>query len=252
MEKITSKVFFLSLAMVLSGCSASVEEVDKVPDLSAQALYADAREALDNGLFQKSIQLLSAIDSRFPFGPISHQVQLDLIYAYYKSGDAAQGLALADRFLRLNPTHANADYVYYMRGLINLSTEENLFQDAVGIDRSDRDPTGAKDAFKDLKKVVEDYPQSKYAADARKRMLGIKSRLARYELAVAKFYLEREAYAAAANRSRYIVEYFSPGEEVEQALLIMIQCYDKLGMTELKSNAKQVLAANYPESGLID
>lgn len=252
MEKITSKVFFLSLAMVLSGCSASVEEVDKVPDLSAQALYADAREALDNGLFQKSIQLLSAIDSRFPFGPISHQVQLDLIYAYYKSGDAAQGLALADRFLRLNPTHANADYVYYMRGLINLSTEENLFQDAVGIDRSDRDPSGAKDAFKDLKKVVEDYPQSKYAADARKRMLGIKSRLARYELAVAKFYLEREAYAAAANRSRYIVEYFSPGDEVEQALLIMIQCYDKLGMTELKSNAKQVLAANYPENSLID
>ena len=89
---------------------------------------------LDNGLYNKAIQILSAIDSRFPFGPISHQVQLDLIYSYYKSGDSAQGLALAERFLRLNPNHANIDYVYYMRALINLSTEQNLFQDLAGID----------------------------------------------------------------------------------------------------------------------
>jgi len=251
MDKLTFKTIFLVLLLTLFGCSSSDElEVDKIPDKSAQALFTDARSALDSGLYKKAIQILSAIDSRFPFGPISHQVQLDLVYAYYKSGDSAQGIALADRFLRLNPNHANIDYIYYMRALINISTEENLFQDLAGIDRSDRDPTASREAFNNFKTILADYPQSKYAADSRKRMIAIKSRLANYELSVARFYLKREAYASAANRGRYIVEYYSPSEEVEQALEIMIECYDKMGLDELKSNAKQVLAANYPNNSL--
>ncbi|MEW6982130.1 outer membrane protein assembly factor BamD [Colwelliaceae bacterium 6471] len=252
MEKMTIKVMFIMLTLAIAGCSSSEKnDIDKVPDKSAQALFADARESLDNGLYQKAIQILSAIDSRFPFGPISHQVQIDLIYAYYKSGNADQGIALADRFLRLNPTHPNVDYVYYMRALINLATETNLFQNLAGIDRSDRDPTASKDAFNDLKTLITNYPQSKYAVDARKRMIEIKSRLAKYELAVARFYLDRDAYVSAANRGKYIVKYYSPSKEVEQALEIMIQCYEKLGLEDLKTNAKQVLAANYPNNPLL-
>lgn len=252
MEKLTTKIIFIALVLVLSGCSSSENELEIIPDKSAQALFVDARTALDNGLYQKAISTLSAIDSRFPFGPISHQVQLDLIYAYYKVGDSAQGIALTDRFLRLNPSNPNIDYVYYMRALINLSTEENLFQDIVGIDRSDRDPSASREAFNDLKRVVTNYPESKYAADSRKRMIGIKSRLAQYELSVATFYLKREAYASAANRGRYIIEYYTPSPEVESALEIMIKCYDKLGLVDLKKNTLQVLAANYPNNSLFN
>ena len=252
MQNLTMKIILVALAISLTACSSSENEMDQIPDKAAQPLFVDARTALDNGLYQKAIQILSAIDSRFPFGPISHQVQIDLIYAYYKSGDAAQGIALADRFLRLNPNNPNIDYVYYMRALINLSTEENLFQDMAGIDRSNRDPSASRDAFKDLKYIVTAFPESKYAADARKRMIKIKSRLAQYELKVADFYLKRDAWASAANRGRYIVEYFSPSPEVEQALEIMIESYDKLGLDDLKKNSLQVLAANYPKNSLIN
>jgi len=251
MEKLTTKIIFITLALVLTGCSSSVKELEKVPDKSAQALFVDARASLENGLYQKAILTLSAIDSRFPFGPISHQVQLDLIYAYYKVGDSAQGIALTDRFIRLNPSNPNIDYVYYMRALINVSTEENLFQDIAGIDRSDRDPSASREAFKYLKRVVTDYPESKYAADSRKRMIEIKSRLAKYELSVANFYLKREAYASAANRGRYIIEYYTPSPEIETALEIMVECYDKLGLADSKKNTLQVLAANYPNNSLI-
>ena len=252
MQKLTIKIIILALSLGLAACSSSDKnDIQKVPDKSAQALFVDARTALDSGLYQKAIHILSAIDSRFPFGPISHQVQLDLIYAYYKSGNAPQGIALSDRFLRLNPDNVNIDYVYYMRALINISTEENLFQDLAGIDRSDRDPTASRAAFKDMQNILTDYPQSKYAADARKRMIGIKSRLARYELSVARFYMKRDAWASAANRGKYIVEYFSPSLEVEQALEVMIECYDKLGLQDLKINAKQVLAANYPDNDFV-
>jgi outer membrane protein assembly factor BamD len=252
MEKLTVKIIISLLVLSLTACSSSDNELEKVPDKSAQSLFTDARGALDNGLYQKAIQILGAIDSRFPFGPISHQVQLDLIYAYYKSGDSAQGIALSDRFLRLNPNNSNVDYVYYMRALINLSTEENLFQDLAGIDRSDRDPEASRNAFNDFKTIVSDFPDSKYAADARQRMIAIKSRLAKYEIAVAKFYMKREAYASAANRGRYVVQYFSPSPEVEEALEVMIESYEKLGLKDLKKNAMQVLAANYPKNSLVN
>jgi len=251
MEKLTIKIILTVIALALTGCSSSEKELEVVPDKSAQALFVDARSALDSGLYQKAIQILGAIDSRFPFGPISHQVQLDLIYAYYKSGDAAQGIALTDRFLRLNPNNSNIDYVYYMRALINISTEDNLFQDFAGIERSDRDPTASRSAFTDFKRIITEFPESKYAADSRKRMISIRSRLAQYEISVAKFYLERDAYASAANRGRYVVEYFSPSPEVEEALEIMIECYDKLELNDLKKNSLQVLAANYPKNALV-
>ncbi len=252
MEKLTLKIIFTLMVLTLTACSSSDNQLEKVPDKSAQSLFSDARSALDNGLYQKAIQILGAIDSRFPFGPISHQVQLDLIYAYYKSGDSAQGIALADRFLQLNPNNSNVDYVYYMRALINISTEDNLFQDLAGIDRSDRDPAASRSAFNDFKTIVSDFPESKYAADSRQRMIAIKSRLAKYEIAVAKFYMKREAYASAANRGRYVVEYFSPSPEVEAALVLMIESYDKLGLKDLKKNAMQVLAANYPKNKLVN
>lgn len=249
MQKLSINVFLLTTAIALTGCSSS-NDVDMVPDKSAQALFFDAREALDNGVYQRAIQILSTIDARFPFGAISHQVQLDLLYAYYKMGNTEQGIALADRFLRLNPDHQDLDYVYYMKALINIATEKNTFQELVGIDRADRDPTASRQAFNDLKTILALYPESKYVADAKKQMLSIKSRLARYELAVAEFYFKREAYVSAANRGRYILEYYSPSDEVEGALEMMIASYDKLGLDDLRSNAQQVLAANYPGNDL--
>jgi len=252
MQKMTIKIILTVLTLALSGCSTIDDDIEKVPEKKAQSLFSDARAALDSGLYQKAIQILDAIDSRFPFGPVSHQVQLDLIYAHYRSGDAAQGIALADRFLRLNPDNANVDYVYYMRALINISTEENLFQDLAGVDRTDRDPAASRSAFNDFKSIITAYPESKYAADSRKRMIAIKYRLARYEIAVAKYYIKREAYASAANRGRYVIEHFAPSDVIEQALEVMIESYDKLGLLDLKKNAMQVMAANYPNNSFIN
>lgn len=250
MEKLTIKAILTIIILAISGCSSNSDK-PKVPNLSAQILFSDAREKLDKGLYVQAIEILTAIDSRFPFGPVSHQVQLDLVFAYYKSGDVAQGLALAERFLKLNPNHPNVDYVYYIRALINLSQDKNLFQEFAGIDRRDRDPKPSLNAFNDFKTIITNYPDSIYASDARQRMVGIKSRLAAYELKVAKYYIKREAWASAANRARYVVEYFSPSTEMEQALEIMIESYSQLELPELLSNAKQVLAVNFPDNPIV-
>jgi len=237
-----ANVILSTVMLAVVGCSSSPEDEQLVlGNRSEQALYQDAKEKMKLGNFNAATATLSALDSKYPFGPLSHQVQLDLIYSYYKSGKTTEAIATIDRFTRLNPNHSDVDYAIYMRGLTNMEADKNLFQELIGIDRSDRDPTRSRQAFEDFRRLIEKYPDSKYAADAQKRMLFIKSRLAKYEIAIARFYMRREAYVAAANRGRYVLEYYSDTPHVQEALEIMVECYDQLKLDELKNNAMKTL-----------
>lgn len=241
----------LGVIVGLTGCSSSENVEEQLAQTGAEQLYSSAQDALRSGNFSGASQILSSLDSRYPFGPLSHQVQLDLIYSYYKSGKTDQTLATIDRFIRLNPNHSDVDYAYYMRGLTNMESDSNLFQDILNIDRTDRDPSKSREAFEDFRRLIEAYPNSKYATDARKRMLFIKDRLASYEIAIARFYMRREAYVAAANRGRYVVEHYPDSDKVQQALEIMVTCYDILELNDLKQNAMKTLKLNYPNSEFI-
>ncbi|WP_218313132.1 outer membrane protein assembly factor BamD [Alteromonas antoniana] len=236
----------------LTGCSSSDNEEQVVlANMGAQQLYEKAKTSMEAGNFSNAAATLSALDSRYPFGPLSHQVQLDLIYSYYKSGKTEETLATVDRFIRLNPNHSDIDYAFYMRGLTNMESDSNLFQELMNIDRADRDPAKSREAFNDFRRLIQQYPNSKYAVDARKRMLHIKERLARYEIAIARFYMRREAFVAAANRGRYVIEHFPDSTQVQQALEIMVSSYEQLGLEELKQNAMKTLKLNYPDSEFI-
>ena len=249
---LSSIIVITALSLTLGACS-SVEEDQRelVANQGAHALYKEAKRNMDNGNFSAAAQILGSIDSRFPFGPLSHQVQLDLIYSYYKSGNMDQMLATIDRFVRLNPNHADVEYAIYMRGVVNMEQDNNLFQELFAVDRSDRDPSKSREAFEDFRTLLEKHPDSKYAADAKQRMVHIKDRLAKYEIAVARFYMRREAWVAAANRGRYVLEHFANTEQVRPALEIMVASYDQLGLEELRSNAVRTLQINYPESDFI-
>lgn len=230
----------LALA-VLTGCSSSDEIV---PDVPPAELYSDAQLSLQSGNWINAIEKLEALDSRYPFGPYSEQVQLDLIYAYYKNDDLALGQATIDRFTRLNPTHEKADWVLYMRGLTMMAQDRNFMHDLFNVERSDRDPEPARAAFRDFKKLLERYPNSLYAADAQKRLFALKNRLANYELAAADFYLRREAWIAAINRSQNIQRTYPDTEAARQSLDIMLQAYEELGLEEPINRTKQLIELN--------
>ncbi|MGQ8365041.1 outer membrane protein assembly factor BamD [Glaciecola sp. 1036] len=239
-------------AFGLAGCTSSEEEErELVANQGASALYQQAKRNMDLGNFTAAAEILSTIDSRFPFGQLSHQVQLDLIYAYYKTGNREQTLATIDRFIRLNPNHSDVDYAMYMRGLVNMESDNNLFQDLFNVDRGDRDPSASREAFEDFRRLLEKLPDSKYADDAKQRMVAIKDRLARHEISVARFYMRREAWVAAANRGRYVLEYFADTAQVQPALEIMVESYDQIGLEQLKQNALKTLKLNYPDSDFI-
>ncbi|GAA3708790.1 outer membrane protein assembly factor BamD [Oceanisphaera sediminis] len=234
----------LALALTATGCSSTKK--DEVPDEPPEVLYQDAQERLQAGNFIRAAELLEAMDSRYPFGAYSNQVQLDLIYAYYKQDDTARALANIDRFIRLNPNHPSVDYAQYMRGLTNMATDHNFFQELLDIDRADRDPAYARQAFADFRQLLRQYPDSVYAADARARMVALKNRLAKYDLSVARFYMKRGAWLAAANRAKFVVQSYPDTDTLQPALQIMTQAYDKLGLSEMANHAEAVLKANFP------
>ncbi len=240
-------------SLYLAGCAGSADSNDTRAVVSdAETGYEVARNQIASGNFSAAAQTLTQLSTRFPFGPLAMQVQMDLIYVHYKVGDIDKALAAIDRFTRLNPNHPDIDYVLYMRGLVNQRADHNTIQELVGMDRADRDPSKAKEAFNDYAELIRRFPDSKYAGDARQRMLGIKGRLARHELAVANYYVKREAWLAAANRGKYVLEYFHDTPEVEQALIIMATSYGALELNELRDDAIATLQANFPNSRFFD
>src|SRR5690554_2627345 len=237
----------LASVVILSGCSSKPKN-EVIERSTVESMYETAQVYLDVGRFTDAAQLLTAMSTRYPFGPYTQQVQLDLIYALYKVGDQDKALSHIDRFLQLNPNHADLDYVRYMRALVYQQAEFSLFQDMFNIDRSDRSPYYAQRAFEEFGELLRLYPDSAYAADARERMLGLSSRLARHELSVAEYYLRRGAFLAAANRAKNVLEAHPNVPEQKQALIIMVNSYQELGLTQQSEDAKAILVKNFGDS----
>ncbi|CQJ16533.1 outer membrane protein assembly complex subunit YfiO [Yersinia mollaretii] len=230
-----------TLSLVLTGCSSNK---DVVPDNPPSELYATAQQKLQDGNFKGAITQLEALDNRYPFGPYSQQVQLDLIYAYYKSADLPLAQASIDRFMRLNPTHPNIDYVLYMRGLTDMALDDSALQGFFGIDRSDRDPQHAKAAFRDFSQLIQSYPNSQYATDAQKRLMFLKGRLAKHELAVAQYYTKRGAYVAVVNRVEQMLRDYPDTKATRDALPLMENAYKQLQLNAQADKVAKIIAAN--------
>lgn len=230
-----------TLSLVLTGCSSNK---DVVPDNPPSELYATAQQKLQDGNFKGAITQLEALDNRYPFGPYSQQVQLDLIYAYYKSADLPLAQASIDRFMRLNPTHPNIDYVLYMRGLTDMALDDSALQGFFGIDRSDRDPQHAKAAFSDFNQLIQRYPSSQYATDAQKRLVFLKNRLAKHELAVAQYYTKRGAYVAVVNRVEGMLRNYPDTQATHDALPLMENAYKQLQLNAEADKVAKIIAAN--------
>jgi len=230
-----------TLSLALAGCSSSK---DQVPDSPPSELYATAQQKLQDGNFKGAITQLEALDNRYPFGPYAQQVQLDLIYAYYKNADLPMAQAAIDRFMRLNPTHPNIDYVLYMKGLTDMALDDSALQGFFGIDRSDRDPEHARAAFRDFSQLLRTYPNSQYATDARKRLVYLKDRLAKYELSVAQFYTKREAYVAVVNRVEQMLKDYPDTQATRTALPLMENAYRKLQLNAEAEKVAKIIAAN--------
>jgi outer membrane protein assembly factor BamD len=233
---------------VLGGCGSFGDTKDETTAWSANKLYAEAKDAMTSNDYAKAIKYYEKLEARYPYGRYAQQAQLEIAYAYWKDNERASAIAAADRFIKLHPNHENVDYAYYLKGLINFNEKQGIFGFLAGDDLSDRDPKGAREAFGTFKELVTRYPDSKYTPDAAARMKYLVNALAQYEVSVARYYMKRSAYVAAANRAQYAVQSYPQAPAIEEAVFVMVKAYDALGMDDLRDAADRVMRTNFPDS----
>ena len=236
----------LALALGLAACGSL--DKDATAKWDADRLYNEARSELNGGSWARARDLYEKLEARYPFGRYAQQAQMEIAYCYYKEGETADAISATDRFLKLNPTSPRADYVYYLRGLINFIEPPMLLGPLVHYRISERDPKAMLDSFEAFKELVARYPNSPYYPDAMLRIGFLRTALADHEVRVADYYYRRGAYLAAVNRAQAALHDYQGAPSIEHALGIMFHSYDRLGLTELRDGAERVLRTNYPKS----
>ncbi|MEP1213610.1 MAG: outer membrane protein assembly factor BamD [Marinobacter sp.] len=239
------RLLLVTITALMIGACASNQQEEVLPE---ETYYENARDAMNSGNFNEAERNLDFLETYYPFGRYAEQAQLDLIYARYQNLDLEGARAAADRFLRLNPQSDHADYALYMRGLASYNLDIGLAARYFPIDVAARDPGEQRQAFRDFSELLNRYPSSKYAPDARQRMIAIRNRLAELELFAARYYISREAYIAANNRARFIVENYSTTPSVEEAMIIMAETFRFMDLKKASADAVAMLQDNFPES----
>lgn len=234
------------ILLIGAGC-ASTNEEDPTEGMAVAEIYEEASNMLKSGDYEGAILLYERLESRFPYGKYAERAQMEIAYAYYKDSEPESAIVAADRFIKLHPNHDNIDYMYYLRGLASYDLSESFMQSLFDVDPSQHDPKSARRAFEYFAQLLKKYPKSRYSKDALQRMTLIRNNLAQYEVHVAKYYMRRGAYLAAANRGKYVVANYQRTPAVADALAIMTDAYTKLGMADLANDTKRVLEMNHPD-----
>jgi outer membrane protein assembly factor BamD len=234
----------LLLTALLSGCGNKNRDAFS----GADELFERGTKSMNGGNHANAIGYYEALEARYPFSNQAKQAQLNLVFCYYKNGEPDAAIDAAVQFERENPTHPRVDYALYMRGLAQFSPEHGAFHRLMRLDLAKRPPVAARESFSAFSRLVQRYPESRYAADSRQRMIFLRDRLARHENFVAQYYYERGAFVAALNRAKYTVENFDGAPAVADSLFIMVGSYEKLGMQDLATDTRRVLIENYPDA----
>jgi outer membrane protein assembly factor BamD len=246
-RRLASAMTAVALAALLVACG-STKTKDETDGWTVEKLYSEAQEEAASGNQERALKLFERLEGRAAGTLISQQAQIQQAYLQYRTGEKAQALATLERFMKLHPTSPAFDYALYLQGTINFNDDLGLFGRLSKQDLSERDQQAARDAYQSYKRLVDQFPQSKYAPDSRERMNYIVNSLASYEVHVARYYFRRGAYAAAVNRAQQTVQDFQRTASVEEALSIMAQSYDRLGLVQLRDDTARVLRQNYPNS----
>ncbi|MBB5208989.1 outer membrane protein assembly factor BamD [Chiayiivirga flava] len=237
------------VVLALAGCSRFkwFQKDDPLETLPVDQLYDTGKTALENGNLSRARRYYQRLIARFPYGPYTEQAQLELAYAQYKGSNPEDATSTVNRFIRTYPTHPHIDYAYYLKALINFN-RENAFLDRIArIDMTQRDQGAPRQAFNDFAELINRYPNSIYAPDARQRMVHLRNLMARHEINVATYYLRRGAWVAAANRGQYILEHYPQSMHDADALAVMTESYRRLGQDTLAADTRRVLELNHPE-----
>jgi len=236
---------YLALALSLAACGPAKDDIDPTAEWSVERFYNEARSELAKKNYLTAIEYYETLESRFPFGKYATQAQIDVAYAYYKFKEPDSAITALDRFIKLHPRHPSVDYAYYLKGLANFGRGGTILDVLVERDLSAFDKNLMLVAYNDFKLLLQRFPGSRYALDAKKRMIYLRDELAKADFKTASFYASREAWVAVVNRTRFILQNYQGSSVIESTLELQLEAYRQLGMEELARDTRLIIELNY-------
>jgi len=234
----------LSLVISLSACGPK-DDVDPTTEWSVETFYREARYELAEGNYLTAIEYYETLESRFPFGKYATQAQIDVAYAYFKFEEPDSAITALDRFIKLHPRHPAVDYAYYLKGLVNFERGGTILDVLSERDLSEFDKNLLLRAYNDFRLLLQRFPSSKYATDARKRMIYLRNELARADYNVATYYATLEAWIAVTGRTRFILQNYQGSAVIKSTLELQLKAYQELGLDELAHDTRRIIDLNY-------
>jgi outer membrane protein assembly factor BamD len=218
--------------------SSSRNRVDATVDPSPEGLYAAGVEGLKAQRWQQAADYFDQIERDHPYSTWATNAKIMGAYAQYQRNRYTEAIGALDRFIQLHPSNRDIAYAYYLRALCYYEQ----------IADAERDQRGTEQAMVALQDVVNRFPDSAYARDARLKIDLARDHLAGKEMNIGRYYQRQRLYAAAIGRFRRVVEEYQTTNHVPEALHRLTEIYLTLGIPEEAKKTASVLGHNFPGS----
>jgi outer membrane protein assembly factor BamD len=226
--------------LLLGGCGSIFggDKPELVNNDPPNVIYGQAEQMIDKGDFKEAARKYEEVDINHPYSQEARRSIVMASYAYYKAGKYDEAIASADRYLTLHPGTQESDLA---QNIIAMSYYQQVLDPK-------RDQTYARRSLAAYDKLLQRYPNSRYAAEASNRARILRDLIAASEMTVGRYYLRRDNYLAAINRFRTVVSEYQTTEQVEEALMRLTEAYMALGIVNEAQTAAAVLGHNFPDS----
>ena len=236
----------LVLVFAATGCHRGAKGKNADEGMPVETLYEKSHRLMEGGNWSGAETSFRRLIAQYPYGPYTEQAMIESAYAQYKAGKNDDAVSSIDRFIRTLPTHRNIAYLYYLRGLANGNSDTVFLRRVWSLDSSRRDLSTPRQAYADFNIVTARYPDTRYAADARQRMIELRDVFAQHEMDNALYYARRGAWVSAAGRATYLLETYPQSAFQNDAVALLGESYVHLGNKTLADDARRVLELNEP------
>ena len=224
-----------ALLAVLGACSSDDGDEVPVETRSAREIFDTGETQLADGDAEEAAASFDEVERLFPFSQLAKRAMIMSAFSYYRAGNMPEARAAAGRYLDLYPSDVDAAYAQY---LIGLTYYDNIVD-------TGRDQATTRRALQELTTVVERYPASDFAREAKLKIDLTRDHLAGKEMEVGRYYLKRGHYLAAINRFRVVLEQYQTTSQTPEALHRLVEAYLALGVEREAQTAAAVLGENF-------
>ena len=222
--------------VLLAGCADSNKDV--YVERPVETLYNAAMDDLLNENYAKAAKEFDEVERQHPYSVWASKAQLMAAYAHYQHNKFDDAITALDRFIQLHPSHKDVAYAYYLKAICYYEQIADV----------QRDQKSTEESMKALQEVVDRFPTSRYARDAKLKLDLTRDHLAGKEMAIGRYYERGQMYLAAINRYRRVIDNYQTTTHVPEALERLTECYTALGLSDEAQKMAAILGYNYPGS----